>query len=387
MALNLSELRQLRTEKREQIKDTIETRDENPDEASIALVTSLKAEIKGLDNKINMIEEYRQIAIENTKPEEVKNVDKAVELRGLFKEYMRGKISGKAFEKRAVLISTNGSVIPDAFLKELQETIKEYGIISPACRHITTEDNGQLSIPVINDTANSGQWTAEAGAITKADFATSSITLDAHKVTTGIQVSAELIEDSFFDLESYLAQAFGTRLARTMEDAYMYGDGTGKPTGIVNTTGTKSHTSKLAGNVHSSDIIEAIFKLQPSSRAGAIIYVSDDLMKDLTLEVDADDRPLLQPQAGATPADPIKTTISGYEVKVNYHLELVVAASTSCVIGNPRNYMIRDVRNVKFTRDEYTDMGTDMVNFYATARVDGAVVSANDAFVKIITAS
>jgi len=49
-SLNLSELRQLRTEKREQIKDTIETRDENPDEASIALVTSLKAEIKGLDN-------------------------------------------------------------------------------------------------------------------------------------------------------------------------------------------------------------------------------------------------------------------------------------------------------------------------------------------------
>jgi len=386
MKFNISELLQMRSDKQKQMKDTIETRGENPDEASMNLVTSLKEEIKGLDNKIDMIEEYRAIAIKNTKPEDAKNADKGVELRGLFKEYMRGNLGTKEFEKRAGLITANGSVIPDEFLKELQETILEFGVISGSCRHITTEDNGQLSIPVIDDTANAGQWTAESGAITKADFTTTSITLDAHKVTTGIQVSAELIEDTFFDLESYLAKAFGTRLARTMEAAYISGDGTAKPMGILEDTSTKNFPSAAAGVVDSTDLLTAIYELQPTSRVGAVINVSDDLMKDLSLEVDTTGRPLLQSQAGATPADPVRTTLGGYPIVVNYQLPDVAVGSESAFIGNPSNYMIRNVRNVKFTRDEYTDMGTDMVNFYATARVDGAVVSANDAFVKITTA-
>lgn len=384
---NLSELRQLRKEKQDLIADTIETRGTNPDEASMALVKSLKEEMTQIDNEVDMIEEYRSIAINNTKPEDIKTIDKAVEQRALFNDYMRGEIGTKEFEKRAGLISANGSVIPDEFLKELQETILEYGVISPSCRHIMTEDNGELSIPVIDDTANSGVWTAEAGDITKADFSTSSITMGAYKVTTGIQVSSELLEDTFFDLESWLAQAFGTRLARTMENAYLFGTGTTMPIGITEDAGTIEATSAAAGVVDSTDLLTAIYDLQPTSRAGAVIYVSDDLMKDLSLEVDTTGRPLLQTQAAATPADPVKHTLGGYPIVVNYELEAVANASTSAVIGNPTNYMIRDVRNVKFTRDEYTDMGSDMVNFYATARVDGKVVSANDAFVKMTTAS
>lgn len=383
---NLSELKMLRKEKQDAMADVIEKRGETPDEASMALVATLKQEMNEIDNQVKMIEEYRSIAMDNTKPEDIKTVDKKAEHRALFTEYTRGEITTKEFEKRAGLISANGSVIPDEFLRELQETILEYGVISPSCRHIMTADNGQLSIPVIDDTANAGAWTAEAGDITKADITTSAITMDAYKVTTGIQVSTELLEDTFFDLESYLAQAFGTRLARTMENAYIFGTGTTMPIGIAEDAGTIEATSAADGVVDSTDLLTAIYDLQPTSRAGAVIYVSDDLMKDLSLETDADGRLLLQTSAGATAADPVKMTLGGYPIVVNYELEAVANASTSAIIGNPMNYMIRDVRNVRFTRDEYTDMGSDMVNFYATARVDGKVVSANDAFVKMTTA-
>jgi HK97 family phage major capsid protein len=209
--------------------------------------------------------------------------------------------------------------------------------------------------------------------------------MNAYKVATGIEVSTELIEDSFFNLESYLAKALAVRLARTMEAAYISGDGSSKPLGVLSDTNTKSVTTAVSGVVDSADILSAIYSLQPTSRVGAKIYVADKVMKALSEEVDTTGRPLLQAQAGATAADPVKNTLGGYPIEVNYNLADPEASSESVFIGNPNNYLVRKVRNINVKRDEFSGMANDTVSFYATARVDGKIVSANDSFVKIVT--
>ena len=132
--------------------------------------------------------------------------------------------------------------------------------------------------------------------------------------------------------------------------------------------------------------MEAIYELQPSSRKNAVIYVSDDLMKRLSLETDSTGRPLLQTNASATPADGIKHSIGGVPVEVNYSLDDVTTGSVSAIIGNPKAYMIRNVQGFQIKRDEYTDMSTGMVNFYCSARLDGKIINVNDSFVKVVTA-
>jgi HK97 family phage major capsid protein len=66
-----------------------------------------------------------------------------------------------------------------------------------------------------------------------------------YKLGTAIKVSEELINDSVFDLESYIAAEFARRVGTKEEEAFITGNGTGKPTGVftsaesaVTTTGT-----------------------------------------------------------------------------------------------------------------------------------------------------
>jgi len=49
-----------------------------------------------------------------------------------------------------------------------------------------------------------------------------------------IKVSEELLNDSVFNLESYIANEFARRIGAKEEEAVFIGDGTGKPIGIFN---------------------------------------------------------------------------------------------------------------------------------------------------------
>ena len=384
--MNIADLKVERQSKVDAMQSIVNKRGEDMNEESLAAIKSFKSEIAQIDLQISAIEELRSVAIKDGQPKEQKAIVVADELRNEFSNYLRGKTTSKALEQRAASVGVNGSdVVPDEFMKLLHETILEFGNISGESQRITTVEAGELTVPMIDDTASAGAWTSEGGAITKADFTTSNKVMNAYKVATGIEVSSELIEDSFFDLESYVAKALGVRLARTMEAAYIGGTGTGRPTGILKDSDTISATSTVSAAVDSDDILEAIYALAPSQRVGAKIYVSDDLMKALTLEKDADGRPLLQTAASATPGAPALKTIDGYPIVVNVDLADVAAGSESCFIGNVANYLIRDVRNVKVSRDEFSGMASEMVSFYATARVDGKVISSNKPFVKIVT--
>lgn len=384
--MNIKELTALRAEKENAMKAIVETRGDSMDAEALSTLKDFKAEIGDIDMKIDGINELRSVALKQSAPIEVRQADKQGELRSAFVDYVKDG-GFRAYEQRAgTIVGQGANIVPEVFIKDLQEKILEFGSLYSATQKLVTADNGAVQIPTINDTANAGAWTDEGGAYDVSDFSTGSITMDAWKLTTGMQVSEELLKDSFFDIESYLSNAFATRLARTIELAIIDGDGVKKPEGIIGDAGTKSYTSVASASVTSTDILTAVYELQPTARQGATIYVSDDLMKDLALEVDGNGRPLLQTAFNATQADKIKTTIGGYPVEVNNSLEAVAAGSISCIIGDPKRYMVRTVSDVVIKRDEYSNMSTGMVNFYCHSRLDGKVVNANDSFVKIVTA-
>lgn len=56
--------------------------------------------------------------------------------------------------------------------------------------------------------------------------------IGAYKLGTAIRVSEELLNDSVFDLESYIAGEFARRIGTKEEEAFLTGDGKNKPTGV-----------------------------------------------------------------------------------------------------------------------------------------------------------
>ena len=372
----------LKQEKLEIMTNIMEEKRDSMSSDSLALIKSTKQEVLEIANKIEAIDETRSTQPKGNKVENKQNTE--VEQREAFGEYLRGDISEKQLEKRMTLAGTAGKakeLVPDAFLTELFETIKAFGKVSGKAKHITTAQNGELSIPVVDDTKNQGAWTDEAGAISVADIETKSVVLNSYKVATGITVSTEMLEDSFFDLSGYIARALGERLARTLEASYINGDAAKKPQGIVTDVDTVKQTSTAAA-VTIDELVAMQTGIVPGKREGAEYLVSDALMTELKNLKDKNDRPLLQAEASSTVANDIIYRIGGYPVSVNYELDNA-AGKTTAIFGNLSNYLIRDVRNLSVKRDDYSGMKNDLVSFYATMRVDAKPVSGNAAFVSM----
>ena len=380
------ELLELRATKENELQALVNERGESMDDATMATVATLKDEILDIDRNVEAIETVRSVAIQTAKPPEARAEAKATEFRATFKDYLRGDISNAQLQERIMQAGTataGKETVPPEFLKTLLDKILEYGMLYSDAYVFTTENHGELSIPTSDDTANAGVWTAEGGTISPADMATGSATMNAYKCATGVIVSTELLEDAFFDIETYIASSLGVRLARTFEASFINGDGTGKPYGIAVDTATVNVNSAVTLICDEDDMLNMIYALSPSMRVGAKFYVSDEQRKAMDGWKDTTGRPLLQSQADATQANGTLTTLHGYPVKIN--LELGDPASTGdvpAIFGNPQNYWIRNIRNIRIFRDDFSRSTTDEVFFTATTRLDGKKVSANPAFSK-----
>jgi len=383
----LKELLELRAQALKNMGALVEERANNMDETALASIQSFKDDIAQLDLQIKAIEEVRSIAILNGKPVAEKQANVKSEFRSSFEQYLRGQIDNAEFEKRIMnkTTATEGlELVPDEFYKTLLDKVLEYGMLFSDANVITTANHGDLIIPTSDDTGNAGAWTAESGAITPADFVTGNTTMKAYKVATAIVVTTELLEDAFFDIETYIAQSLGVRLARTFESAFINGDGSGKPMGIIADPATVAKTSAVTLVVDEDDALELIYALTPSMRIGGVFYVSDTERKAMDAWKDTTGRPLLQVQASATQANGTLTTLYGYPVRIN--LELGDPTSTGdvpMIFGNPKNYWIRNIRNITVKRNDTLYSLTDEVLWTATTRLDGKPVSANPAFSKM----
>jgi len=378
------ELEALRLEKTTQMQTLIEERSSSMDEETLATVKTLKDEVGQIDMKIEGIEAVRAVAVRTSKPAEHQAKDVQKEFRGAFVGYLRGEMNNAELEKRIMQAGTAGKgleTVPDEFYRTLLNKILEYGMIFADANKITTANHGDLLIPMADDTGNAGAWTAEGGTITPADFVTSQVTMKAYKCTTAIVVSTELLEDAFFDVESYVASSLGIRLARTFENAFINGDGTGKPKGIL--AGAVNVPTAVLAVCDQDDMRNLVYALSPALRIGGVFYVSDAQRKAMDAWVDTTGRLLLQTQASATHATAVEATLYGYPVRINHELgDPATPADNPAIFGNPQNYWIRNIRNITVKRSDELYALTDEVLFTATTRLDGKIVNANPAFSK-----
>ena len=91
---------------------------------------------------------------------------------------------------------------------------------------IITSANGDKKIPVV---ASHGEavWTDEGSEYTESDDEFGTVSLGAHKLSTIIKVSEELLNDSAFNLETYISSEFARRMGAAEELAFINGNGTG----------------------------------------------------------------------------------------------------------------------------------------------------------------
>ncbi len=172
-----------------------------------------------------------------------------------------------------------GYLVPDEFENTLVEALEEENIFRQMAKIIQTS-SGDRKIPVVA-TKGTASWMDEEGAYPESDDSFGQVSIGAYKLGTMIKVSEELLNDSVFDLQSYITREFARRIGSKEEEAFFTGNGTGKPLGILAATGGAETgiTAASATAVTADELIDLYYSLRSPYRRNAVWTLNDSTVK------------------------------------------------------------------------------------------------------------
>lgn len=266
--------------------------------------------------------------------------------------------------------SEGGYLVPDEFENRLIDGLKDATVIRSHA-YVFKTSNGLHKIPVVAS-HGSAAWIDEEGAYTESDDAFGQVQLDAHKVGTIIKVSEELLNDSAFDLEGYIYSEFIRRIGDKEEEAFLVGNGSSKPTGILNATGggQVGVTTASATAITADELIDLFYSLKAPYRKNAVWVFNDATMKIVRKLKDGSGQYLWQPGLKDGEAD----TILGRPYFTSAAVPTVAASAKTVIFGDLNYYWIGDREGITFRRLNELYAGNGQVGFLASKRLDGKTV-------------
>jgi len=195
------------------------------------------------------------------------------------------------------------------------------------------------------------------------------------------QASEESLDDLFFNVEDWLVSSAAEAIAQGEGAAFLSGNGTNKPTGILAgpTPVTTADASRAFGTLQyiasgqaaalptSADVFfDMVYGLRARYRANARWLTSKTVLSALRKYKDTTNQYLWQP--ALTAGQP--ATFMGFPIVEAEDMPVVAANSFSLAFGDFREgYLIADRVGMRITRDEITSPG--FVKFYVRKRVGG----------------
>lgn len=321
--------------------------------------------------------------------------------RTAFNKYLRGgkpalgDAERNMLEARAQSVGTpseGGYLVPDGFRQKLVDVRKAFGGLAAFADVFSTSTGNPLEYPTLNDTANSGDITAEGAAFADGDdLVFGTVTLGAYKytssgagTTTPLRVSVELLQDSAFDVESLVARKLGERIARKQAYDWINGSGSGEPQGIFD--GSPDQSVDVADTLDYDDLLSLEAALDPAYEENARWIMSKGTWSVVRAIVDEDGRPLIQANAQSGIGGGVEKMLLGYPVIIDQACATFGAAtgpSTNLALGDWQEaYAIRRVSNLTVVVNPWTRANNGQVEFVAYERADG-VIQNRAAFVSL----
>ena len=197
--------------------------------------------------------------------------------------------------------------------------------------------------------------------------------------------SQAMLDDAVFDVEDWLADQIAREFAVAEGTAFVNGNGTNRPKGIltypttseidsIRAFGTVQHLATgTAGAFPAANpqdrLVELVHSLRPPYRQGATWVMNSDTLSRIRKFKTSDGAFIWQPGLVEGQA----ATLLGYPVVEAEDMPDIAANSLSIAFGNFRaGYLIADRGETRILRDPFSNK--PFVHFYATKRVGGAIV-------------
>jgi HK97 family phage major capsid protein len=338
-------------------KATVTTEDRSNFDRMIADADVLSADI----NRLKSVEEFNAQQRGTTRPpragfgsEDATEQNKAAQKRAFGEWFRTGNVSAenrglvRPFTEQRDLAEgtvtspiTGGQVlVPTGFDPVLHQAMKNYGALADAVGQLRTASGNPILVATANDTGNdlsvlgapSGGNMAVAGEVDPT-FANTTSYVDT--LTSGvIKVSNQLLQDSEFDMDSWIQQAFGTRLARGLNR--MVTDG--NSSNIAALTPGATVTSGGSGSVAYPDLAALFGALDAAYVVNANFVMSSATRAYLMGLLSTTGQPILQTDVHGQPFN----SLFGREIVIAESMPAIAASSVPIYFGDLKNaYVLR----------------------------------------------
>ncbi|MGV3103820.1 phage major capsid protein [Rothia sp. 32237D007AR] len=305
-------------------------------------------------------------------PEETKRGRASNAYRSAFWDAMR--LNHSPLEIRNALSegvdSEGGYLVPDEFEATLVTSLADENVMRSIAKVIQTT-SGDRKIPVVS-THGAAAWLDEGKPMSESDEVFDQVSLSAFKLGTFLKISEELLQDAAFNVEAYLADEFARRIGAAEEEAFITGDGRGKPTGIFAATGGAPSpvTTAKATDITADELIDLHYALRAPYRKNATWLMNDATVKTVRKLKDSTGQYLWQPALTLGAPD----TILGRPVATSTFVPEIKASAKSVAFGDFSYYWIADRQGRSFKRLNELFATSGQVGFLATQRVDGKLI-------------
>lgn len=311
--------------------------------------------------------------------------DQAKAYRTAFWRQMRhGQAGLGPDELRVMAVGTDtsgGYTVPDEFRRELVTKLDELNIMRRYATIVQT-NSGTLTIPVIT-TRTAAAWKAENAAYAEDTPVFTEVTLTPYKATVLLKVSEELLNDSAFPMETFVVNEFARALAELEETAFVNGNGSSQPTGVVGGSAL-GKTASATNAITAAELVDLYHSLPRPYRPRATWLMKDatiSAIRQLTTGVSGDKTFLWQPGLGAGEPD----TLLGRPVISSADMPAMTTGLKPVVFGDLSYYYIAERPGMSLQRLVELYAANGHIGFRIFKRVDGEVVT-NDAIKHLILA-
>jgi HK97 family phage major capsid protein len=303
-------------------------------------------------------------------------------------------------------LSLGGYFVPKGFVYDVEEALKYYGPMLLTSEIMDTATGQPLPYPTDNDTTIMGELVGEGQQVSDKDVTIGQVLFGAWKFSSKmVKLSLELMQDSAFDMESYLKKKLAIRIGRIYNNQFTVGTGTNAPNGIVTAViaacGTPSATAWAGANngygipliasgaatndggaetggtsIGSQDIDNLEHTVDPLYRRGAGYMFHDQTLRRIKVLLDKYGRPLWKPSVSSGEPD----RLNDYPFYINNDMTPVPATATTnqntVLFGQLDKYVIRRVKELGIItlRERFADYG--QLALIGFSRADGQLLDA-----------
>jgi HK97 family phage major capsid protein len=356
---------------------------------------AIENDVRALGDSVEKIERAEQMKKEIAAGREARAEQKEITKHEAFSKYLRHGLGALNNEERAAVeqrgtdpqLTTPGSaggfLVPEDFSNILDVASKFTGEVERLAQVLNTQSGATLPYPKVDDTSVVGAILSEGSADVVSDMTFASLNLGAYTYSSKIvKVSYQLLQDAAFDLDAFLVNTLGERIARGQNAHFTTGTGSSQPQGLI-TAGSSALTTASATAITADEILTLIHSVDKSYRNSAsfaLMGADSTAAAIRKLGVgSSNDFPVFIP--GMAMGEPDR--VFGVPFYVNNDMAAIATENKPLVAADFSKYVVRNAGGVQMLRlnERYAD--ALLVGFIAYKRSDAGAI--NGAAIKYIT--